>query len=179
MNENILQKIALIKAKEIKLKRDTEWYWYKYATLSQIQQKLWPVFDELKIFVYHQVQDNQVITTIYDLESKESISSAIDMNTWTKAQDKWSEITYYRRYNLLALLDLETEDDDWFKAQNSKREDYVKDDDKERFNDDDFLKLAEFDKFKAYWNADDCVKAVRKKRKLSRKFEQQIRELFK
>lgn len=176
MNENILQKIALIKAKEIKLKRDTEWYWYKYATLSQIQQKLWPVFEELKLFVYHQIQDNQVITTIYDLESKESISSSIEMNSWTKAQDKGSEITYYRRYNLLALLDLETEDDDWAKAQNSKVEN---NDDKERFSDDDFLKLAEFDKFKVYKNADECVKAVRTKRKLSRKFEAQIRELFK
>jgi hypothetical protein len=34
------------------------------------------------------------------------------MSEDVKAQDKGSEITYFRRYNLLSLLDLEVEDDD-------------------------------------------------------------------
>jgi hypothetical protein len=41
------------------------------------------------------------------------------MSQGIKPQDKGSEITYYRRYNLLSLLDLEVEDDDGKKAQDS------------------------------------------------------------
>jgi len=57
-------------------------------------------------------------------KSEEYIESEIEMTT-IKAQDKGSEITYFRRYNLLALLDLEVEDDDGKKAQDSKPKEYV------------------------------------------------------
>jgi len=42
------------------------------------------------------------------------------MSQGIKPQDKGSEITYYRRYNLLSLLDLEVSDDDGKQAQESK-----------------------------------------------------------
>jgi hypothetical protein len=63
-----------------------------------------------------------VRTEIRDTESDWFVVSEIQMTQWVKPQDKWSEITYYRRYNLLSLLDLEVEDDDWKKAQDSKTE---------------------------------------------------------
>jgi hypothetical protein len=60
-----------------------------------------------------------VVTDIRDIESNTFVTSEIEINT-TKPQDKGSEITYYRRYNLLSLLDLEVEDDDGKTAQDSK-----------------------------------------------------------
>jgi hypothetical protein len=71
------------------------------------------------LLVFHLIKDNSVCTIIQDIESERHIESSIQLSEWTKPQDKGSEITYYRRYNLLSLLDLEVEDDDWKKAQDS------------------------------------------------------------
>lgn len=119
--KTLYEKLFNIKIAWIKLQRLKDWYWYKYATLNQIQEKLWEYLEKEKLLITHKIENNKVITEIIDLESKESIKSEIEMTDWVKAQDKWSEITYFRRYNLLALLDLETEDDDWKKAQDSKK----------------------------------------------------------
>jgi hypothetical protein len=127
----IYNKIAQLKKKEISLVRDTKWFNYFYATLWQIQDKISPILEELKLLVIHRVENQKVITKIIDLEDNSFIESWIDIwevKTETKKnlKDWWesieintldpqgvgSIITYYRRYNLLALLDLETEDDD-------------------------------------------------------------------
>jgi hypothetical protein len=139
----IYNKIAQLKEKEISLVRDTEWFNYFYATLWQLQDKLNPIFKELKLLVIHRVENQKVITKIIDLEDNSFLESWIDIwevKTETKKnlKDWWesieinsldpqwvgSIITYYRRYNLLALLDLETEDDDgtsWSKRAQVKQ----------------------------------------------------------
>lgn len=121
---NIYQKLFEVKKVWIKLQRDTQAYSYKYATLSQIQDKLSEVLEEHLLLVTHQVDYDKVTTSIINIENpKEFMQSSIPLTESTKPQDKGSEITYYRRYNLLSLLDLEVEDDDWAKAQWSKKED--------------------------------------------------------
>jgi len=120
METNIYTKLFNVKKSWISLTRDTEAYNYKYATLAQIQEKLSKVLEEQKLIVIHQILENSVRTKIIDIETEKSVFSEIEMSSWIKAQDKWSEITYFRRYNLLSLLDLEVEDDDWKKAQDSK-----------------------------------------------------------
>lgn len=119
--KEIYKKLFEIKKANIKLQRDTKAFNYKYATLSQIQEKLSWEFEKLWLLVIHAVIENSVETSIIDTESWELLKSSIKMSENIKAQDKWSEITYYRRYNLLSLLDLETEDDDW-KKQNDELE---------------------------------------------------------
>lgn len=121
MEKNIYKKLFEVKKAWIKLQRDTKAYNYKYATLSQIQEKLNWEFEKQGLLVLHKIIDNKVQTMIIDFESDTSVNSEIPLTEWTKAQDKWSEITYYRRYNLLSLLDLEVEDDDWKKAQDSTK----------------------------------------------------------
>ena len=118
---NIYEKLLEVKKAWITLQRDTKAFNYKYATLDQIQSKLWDVLQAQKLVIVHFIRENKVITQIRDVESESFIESEIEMIT-SKPQDKWSEITYYRRYNLLSLLDLEVEDDDWKKAQNSEIE---------------------------------------------------------
>ena len=104
-NQNVYVKLFELKKRWIKLERDTSGYNYKYATLDQIQDKLSPVLEELKLLIYHRIENEELITIVMDIESWESVTSWIKITT-TKAQERWSEITYYRRYNLLALLDL-------------------------------------------------------------------------
>jgi len=115
----IYEKLYNVKKAWITLQRDTKAFNYKYATLDQIQSKLWDILEKEKLVIVHYIKDSKLITEIRDIESEEFVSSEIELTT-TKAQDKWSEITYFRRYNLLSLLDLEVEDDDWKQAQDSK-----------------------------------------------------------
>ena len=118
----INKKLFNVKQAWIKLQRDTKAFNYKYATLDQIQSKLWDILEKEKLLIIHRIMNNKVITEIRDIETDVFISSEIEMSEWIKAQDKGSEITYFRRYNLLCLLDLEVEDDDGKKAQESKNE---------------------------------------------------------
>jgi hypothetical protein len=122
--KNIYTKLFEVKKAWIKLQRDTKAFNYKYATLSQIQEKYSDILEKLNLVVVHSIWNNCVMTEIVDLECTEHnyrrVYSTIEMNKDTKPQDKWSEITYFRRYNLLSLLDLEVEDDDGKKAQDSK-----------------------------------------------------------
>lgn len=120
MESNIYKKLFEVKKAGIKLQRDTKAFNYKYADLSQIQEKLWEELQKQWLLVIHRIEDNQVVTEIRNTEADEVVESRIYMTEWTKAQDKGSEITYYRRYNLLSLLDLEVVDDDGKKAQDSK-----------------------------------------------------------
>ena len=120
MSKTIYEKLYSIKCAKIKLVRDTEGYKYQYATLNQLQEKLQEVFTKEWLFIIHRIEDWNVITRIQCKDDKDTfIESAIPLSQNVWPQDKWSEITYYRRYNLIALLDLETEDDDWEKAQES------------------------------------------------------------
>lgn len=136
METNIYTKLFELKQKEIVLKKDSQAFWYKYAKLWQIQELLNPVLKELKLIIIHSVKNNEVVTQIRDIESDTFIESSIDIwDVETKRQERFidkngkdiqindtntkdpqwigSIISYHRRYNLLALLDLEQEDDDW------------------------------------------------------------------
>lgn len=135
IKKDIYSKLFEFKQKEIILKKDTQWHNYSYATLKQIQEKLWPVFKELNLIIIHSINDWKLVTEIRDLDSNTFIKSELNIwNVETKRIEKfidknwkdieiidfndkdpqwvWSIISYYRRYNLLALLDLEQEDDD-------------------------------------------------------------------
>ena len=169
--QKLYQKLFDIKQTGVKLVRDTEWFNYKYATLSQIQEKLWPLLEKHNLLVVHHVDNNQVVTHIINLEdTNETVSSSIPMNEWTKAQDKGSEITYYRRYNLLALLDLETNDDDGEVAQisNTKKE-------KAWFSDENLKNLQ---RIKQEWWKLPNLEAVKKKYRVARRYDDELKELL-
>ena len=152
METNIYKKLFELKQKELTLKKDTQAFWYKYATLKQIQELLNPVLKELKLIVLHFIRQNEVVTQIRDIEGETYVESCIDIwsvetkrtetfvdKNWKDIvtddyNDKdpqwvWSIISYHRRYNLLALLDLEQEDDDWkWWSNRAKTKDYKTED---------------------------------------------------
>jgi hypothetical protein len=73
----LIQKLFELKKKSIVLLKDEQAYNYKYADLAQIQAKIAPYLEELKILIIHATQNGSVVTTIYDVESDACISSSI------------------------------------------------------------------------------------------------------
>jgi len=178
METNIYKKLFEVKKAWIKLQRDTKAFNYKYATLSQIQEKLWDILEKQNLMVVHYIMWNELVTTIRDVEWDDAIESRIPLTEWIKAQDKWSEITYYRRYNLLSLLDLEVEDDDWKKAQGSKwKTNYAKKDNNEvelpRFEDKTLANLQEL------INGGEVITMwdIRKKYKIAKRYNDDLAEI--
>lgn len=133
--KTLIQKLFELKKKSIVLLKDEQAFNYKYADLAQIQAKIAPYLEELGLLIIHATQNGSVVTTIYDVDSEKCISSSIEIgsiettrewdskdkqqniihNKEVQQQDPQavgSIITYYRRYNLLQLLDLKTQDND-------------------------------------------------------------------
>ena len=166
---SIYKKLFNVKKAGVKIQRDTKAYNYKYATLDQIQNKLWDVFEKEWLVIVHYIENWILTTEIVDIETDEKVKSSIELTT-TKPQDKGSEITYFRRYNLLSLLDLEVEDDDGKKAQDSKIE-------KPWFNKAqlDWLKKVKW-KFKDW---EEALQKAKEKYKISKEMEKEILNLYK
>lgn len=135
--KTLIQKLFELKQKSIVLLRDEQAFNYKYADLSQIQDKIAPALEDLKLLIIHKTVEDKVVTQIINVEnptefeqSEISIGKINTVREWD-SKDKQgnvihtreeteqdpqavgSIITYYRRYNLLQLLDLKTEDNDW------------------------------------------------------------------
>lgn len=203
---NIYKKLNKFKQKNIKLKKDTKGYWYKYATLEQIQDKVNPILNDLGLILIDKTIEQKVRTELIDIDTWDKIYSELEIwevqtyrkeiREWKKdieteetnsldPQWVWSVITYYRRYNRVQLLDLEQEDDDWYSGSGrarSKAKNYNKSNtekDKEWLNDlDKDIKGGKQTILDNYDNARDAVIALRKKFKVSKKMAKQVKDLY-
>ena len=125
--QTINDKLMKFQEKNIVLKRNAtaeivmkSWskFSYKYSSLDEIWKNISSELNELKLLVSHTIQEYSdtlfLETTITDLDSWESKQSMIPINKDLDPQKMWSAITYYKRYNIGALLNLiiEWEDDD-------------------------------------------------------------------
>jgi len=173
----IFEKIFKLKQEALVLTKDTKAFNYSYATLKQIQELLWPKLVKSNLVIIHKVVNNEVVTQIIDIEDWSFIESSIGIwevkttrkerfidNKWKDIevidnntmdpQWVWSIITYYRRYNLLALLDLEQEDDDGTSWSNRAKAKVYEVQKKPNFTKEAFTKFKEVedftDHFKAY-----------------------------
>lgn len=95
--------------------RNAKGFNYKYASYDHIWGHIGEKLNELKLLVSHRIQDyggNLFLeTTVSDMESGDEQSSQIPITANTP-QTMGSAITYYKRYNLGALLNLIIEDED-------------------------------------------------------------------
>lgn len=118
----IYEKIAKLQDELQSVKKDAKNPHFKntYATYEQVLSSVYPTMRKLKLMSYHSFRPSEhdnhicVITRLRDLEkSDESITSELDI-PMVKAdpQAAGSTITYAKRYSLLAILGLGTEDDD-------------------------------------------------------------------
>lgn len=118
-----MKKIAKVSQKMQPLKRDTSAFKYKYADLKQIQETLNPVLKEEGLLWFAPIRNmdgrDRVVSIIIDTETGDYLESGMTLPEGLKPQDAGSAVTYYRRYTILSLLNMETEDDDGAKASSS------------------------------------------------------------
>jgi len=93
------------------IERTAEGYNYKYTDLPTIWKKTRDIITKNNFIVMNEISDNAV-TTIALHKDGEKLTSTIELNRDLKPQDKGSEISYYRRYNLSAIFNIITGDDD-------------------------------------------------------------------
>lgn len=115
---NIYKKLAEVKTKIGKLTKDTAnpFFKSKYADINQLIEITDPLLLEVGLLALQPIQDGYLITKIVDIESGEEIVSSLKLPEITDPQKVGSAITYYRRYTLKSLLNIQEEDDDANKA---------------------------------------------------------------
>lgn len=108
----------------VKKDADNPFYKSKYADLNSILEVIKNPLLVSGIAISHNCKHTEsgfiVVTTLAHIESGEHIESEFPV-FGNKPQEIWSSMSYARRYNLLALLDIPTEDDDGQKANEAPR----------------------------------------------------------
>jgi hypothetical protein len=85
----------------------------KYFDINSMLDVVKPILSKNKLMLLQPIISSNVHSQIFDVETGELIAeSSLEMNPNLNAQQKGSEITYFRRYTLQSLLGLEAEDDD-------------------------------------------------------------------
>lgn len=114
-----LQKLHLRIGKNAEAWKDSKWG-YKYATLDKIWDEIQDVMDSLGILESSSIKYNDsgatfVYTSLFNIDDPDdTICSLFPLDNTLSPQDMGKVITYWRRYNLVALLNLKIvwEDDD-------------------------------------------------------------------
>lgn len=122
---NLKQKLFELQKKHLRIWKNAEawkdWKWgYKYATLDKIWDEIDSHMENLGIVESSAIKYNDagkvfVYTTIYNVNDTEDfMCSLFPLDDTLSPQDMGKVITYWRRYNLVALLNLKIvwEDDD-------------------------------------------------------------------
>lgn len=113
------QKLHLRIGKNAEAGKDSKW-WYKYATLDKIWDEIQDHMDRLGILESSAIKYNDsnnvfVYTTLFNVDdTSDTMCSLFPLDSTLSPQDMGKVITYGRRYNLVALLNLKIigEDDD-------------------------------------------------------------------
>jgi hypothetical protein len=104
---------------------DTGRYKYAYADLGTALSEIRPVLAKQSLAVLQPVTNGAkgtvLVETLLLHESGEWASVTLEMTGVTDPHSMGSAITYGRRYSLLAVLGVATEDDDGKKAQDGKK----------------------------------------------------------
>lgn len=93
-----------------------------YANMNEVLAKVTKPLNDLGVLLIQSPQIDGLHTILYDTESGTKIESVLEFVQKSDAQKLGSNITYNRRYSILALLGLEDEDDDGNKASSKPEE---------------------------------------------------------
>lgn len=143
---NIYSALALFReiVSAVKKDADNPFYKSKYADLPSILEVIKQPLKESGLAITHHCKNTDgsfsVITTLAHHSTAETIDSEFPV-FGSKPQEIGSSMSYARRYNLLALLDIPTEDDDGNTANTASRTTGEKIQEKKWFNFSD-LELA-------------------------------------
>lgn len=82
-----------------------------YPTLDNTISVIIPEINKIWLLVTHFADWDTFVTRVVDIESWEALDSKYTL-LGTTPQQRWSEQTYFRRYSMIALFNLPSEDDD-------------------------------------------------------------------
>lgn len=123
---NIYASLWIFREKVSAVKKDADnpFYKSKYADLNSVLEVIKEPLKESGLSLSHRCFNVEwsysVVTTLCHSETGEIIESEFPV-FWSKPQEIGSSISYARRYNLMALLDIPTEDDDGNTANDKKQ----------------------------------------------------------
>lgn len=83
-----------------------------YPDINAVLDVVIPVLNKNKILLLQLPTEDGLETTLYDIEDESSVSSLTPWTDKSNPQKLCGCITYYRRYALVTMLNLEAEDDD-------------------------------------------------------------------
>lgn len=115
MNKEFLNAYAklLNSINSIKKDSDNPYYKSKYADLNAIFDEVKDKINENGFILLQNVENNYLRTRIIHIETGEFLESMFELLTAKPdMQQLGSAVTYARRYSLLPMLNIETEDDD-------------------------------------------------------------------
>ena len=85
----------------------------RYFDINGMLEVVKPILAKNGLLLLQPILEGNVCSQIFDSETGELVAeSSLEMSNGLNAQQKGSEITYFRRYTLQSLLALEAEDDD-------------------------------------------------------------------
>lgn len=99
---------------------DNPFFKSKYADINQLIELSNPLFHNQNLIVLQPIHGNTLLTQVIDVDTGEKIESSLELPQSQDPQKIGSAITYYRRYTLKALLNIQEEDDDANKASGNK-----------------------------------------------------------
>lgn len=82
-----------------------------YPTLDNTISVIIPEINKIWLLVTHFAEGDTFVTRVVDIESWEALDSKYTL-LGTTPQQRGSEQTYFRRYSMIALFNLPSEDDD-------------------------------------------------------------------
>lgn len=114
MDKNIYKKLAEVSEKDIKVEKDAKNPFFKsnYTTLNEVLSKIKNTLLKNDLIVIQNPQETGLETLIVDVETGEQIKSFVPYVSVSDMQKLGGAITYARRYALISMLGLESEDDD-------------------------------------------------------------------
>lgn len=122
--DDLLQRLFKFQKENIHIPKSKQAYGYKYADLDSILEIVSPILQDYGIgYVHYVKQDNpdkvpEIITTIFNSDNTKDFRSCnnfIDDQVKLSGMNKFmvtgSAITYFRRYHLVTMLGLTTDQD--------------------------------------------------------------------
>lgn len=124
----MFEKLYEIQGLNLTVVRDTKAYNYKYATLDQVWGVLQPELQKRNLVVYHAIRNKEVATFVISKDGGEIEGSFFPLSEINDPQKLGSAITYGKRYNLVALFNIMTDDDDdgYSASQSAQKKQYPK-----------------------------------------------------
>lgn len=113
--KNIYQKLAEFQGMGIAFEKtaNNPFFKSKYTPLDDLNKVIKPILTELWLVIVHSVHDREVNTIIVNVEDpNEYVECVMTIPEWViDPQKVGSAVTYFKRYNTVALLNLDSESD--------------------------------------------------------------------